>query len=288
MRRFVIGLAVVAATVAAQSATAATLTWNTCGDGPGSPGTCSFAVTESARTSSGTDPANTYTFAAVGQANTTDDPTKNADVRAYRTTGTNSIVGLGTVTRSRINVFNGGLGIDGLDSSDETNPQHAIDNVGADEFIVFRLPSNGMVNVSFKIGYLSGDADITMWLGGQLGTAAQGDAFALLGTSGFQWNQGQTLVNTYGYKTQTFLDVPTNTSRTMTIAGAAGRYLIIGAQHECTGSPCYSEHGEDHFKLMSVVANTPASPPSSVPYPGSIAMVGAGFIAVAAIRRIRR
>jgi hypothetical protein len=287
MRRLIIGLALGAVMATAQAVTAATLTWNTCAE------TCSFGVTSSVRSATGSDPANTYTFATVGTPNLLD-PSKNLEVRGYRTPSTGSpdgTVGMGPVTRTKINLFTGGLGLDSLDGSavNEASPAHAVDNNGADEFLVFKLPSNGMWNVGFTIGYKSGDADITVWLGGQAGTAAQGDAFALLDQGGFEWNQGQPLV-ALGYKSQTFLDVPTNSPQTLTVAGAAGRYLIIGAQHECaTPAPgCTGEHGEDYFKLMSVVANHGPTPPSSVPYPGSLAMVGAGFIAVAAIRRFRR
>jgi hypothetical protein len=265
-RAVTVGLAVLATLAIGRPfpAGAATLTWNTCQGN--SSGLCSFSVPASTRSSSGTGVDQVYTFDAR------EDATKDVDARAFRTQNND---GTGTVQKTTINIFGGGLGAGG-----EGSPQHAVDNVGPDEFIVFKLPSDTTRPLSLKIGFKDVDADITTWIGGKLGDASNDhDALALLLSGTFSWNQGNTLVNDHGYVQQTFLDVPTNTAQVFS-NNAAGRYLIIGARHEGTST---SDGGEDKFKLLSVAADQP----TQIPLPGSIVLLGAGLVGAAIVRRRR-
>jgi hypothetical protein len=187
-------LGVLSICFAGSTASAATLTWNTC-DGSGVLNLCTpqnpggGTIPESARSTVGSNPNKTWTFDAIGAA------TDQVDVRAFRT---GNSLGGGTIAPTASTIWGGGMGA----GSESSSPQHAVDNIGYDELLVFQLPANGMTPDSFRIGWRQGDADISTWIGGTLG--GPNDAFTLL-ASGFTWDEsGGDLTGLHGYVQQDF------------------------------------------------------------------------------------
>lgn len=253
-------------------------TWNTCK--PTCTGTP--APTPSNWVPPGTGPQLQYTFDSVPPPV----PTKQLDVFAFRTTGD---LGEGPLLQDTLRIFTGGLGIGKL--TDNTG-DHAVDNMGPDELLVFVFPEDDFVPFSFSIGWKGNDADIVTYIGG----SESDDLLTILLGDGFDWPSA--LVNDHGFVMQEFLDVPLHTDMEFT-NDASGRYLIVAARNEVdtvtstitTGSGKKKktttttrdvDGGEDSFKVQSIVAIEPAQ---SMPEPGTVTLLGAGLAALALRRR---
>ncbi|MGH2358732.1 MAG: PEP-CTERM sorting domain-containing protein [Candidatus Limnocylindria bacterium] len=209
------------------------------------------SVPESPRTSVGTGVDEVMTFTAIGN------PGMALVAQAFRTS---TKIGTGSVLKREITIFNGGLG-----AGPEGSPEHAVDNIGYDEFIVFQLPSDGSIPLSFTLGWRGGDADVATWIGGTLD--GSNDAVDLFVPGPFSWSGGAALT-AQGYSQKIFSNVPVNASQSF--SGASGRYLIIGARTEV--SKTSEEGGEDTFKLLQVVVDVPR-----VPEPATLLLLACGL-----------
>ena len=252
----VVGLGVallLSVVVPAGPAGAVTVTWNTCSS------TCS-GMTPSPVSSSGSGSSTILTFTGSGG--------QLLQAEAFQTH--NAFSSYGVIDKTTIAIFSGGLGAGG-----EGSPQHAVDNIGPDEFILFVFGQDTYIPQSFKIGYKSTDADVVTYIGG-----AGAGFLTSLQSGGFDWDTfiggGPGGFAALGFTKQTFLDVPTGVSQSFT-NGAAGKYLIIGAQNETTvcTTGCPKEGGEDAFKIQQVVGELP------VPEPGTLLLLTTGLVALA-------
>jgi hypothetical protein len=253
-------VALLAFLMAGGSATAGTVTWNTCKP------TCVNALVASDRA---VVSASTMTFEAVdGQVLTAE---------AFRTAGANAPYG--TVAPTTITIWTGGLGA----GPETTSPNHAVDNSGRDEFIVFTFDQDSYIPKSFTLGWVSGDADVVTYIGGA------GTAFLdALHAGTFDWDTfiggGAGGYADLGFVRQVFgsdsTSVPVGVAQNFT-NDAMGRYLIIGARNESVcGSTSCTEGGEDYFKIEQIVGKQ-----VTVPEPGTTLLLLSGLAGLLIARR---
>lgn len=248
----------------AGSADGSPLTWNTCL----SP-CCYYSLTSSVRIVSGGNPSGSTEADVVFTFQALEDATKTIVTRGFESQNTD---GTGNAVKAEIKIWGGGLGVNSSTypaSSDEGSPDHAVDNHGPDEFIVYELPADNTKPLSFKIGWKYSDADIKTWIGGALSL----DLLDLLALGTFNWNQGNTLVSSYGFVAESFSNVVENTAQSFT-NDAVGRYLVIGAQ---SGSD-----NQDYFKVLQLTASVP------VPEPALPVLLWLGLLGVTAQAARRR
>lgn len=270
----------------AQGATIEYYTWNTCEGGTdnkcaGPSG--NNTLTESVRGFGSSTPGIGVFDAIESAVNTVISSPADGDdlqVRAYNSGTT----GLNFISSTQLSIFSGGLGA-GYESS--WNGEHAVDNIGFDEFLVLKLPEKMSVT-SFMIGWPdeSGNSrpDINVWVG----TTTED----LLAESTFdeQWNRGgflNTLANA-SWQAFTFLNVDDLVVQSFASA-PMGNYVIVGARHEyCSILGCLIDKGNDTFKLLQLTAEYDpggGGPPQDVSEPGTLAILGLGLAGIGALRR---
>lgn len=141
------------------------------------------------------------------------------------------------------------------------NPSHQVDNVGADDWILFTF-SEAVDITSIRIDpYGTYDRDVSYWVG-TVSTPLNlhGVNYNGLDDRGF----GNRIDQTYSTGSSA-LNVP--------IAGGRVNAILFGARIEGSGA-------NDYFKITGLTADvtrTPPPPTHSVPEPTSLALMGAGL-----------
>jgi hypothetical protein len=226
--------------------------------------------------------AATWTYASTGPASNSG---LTATASAY--SATNNATATMTATTA---YYGGGLGVT---TSGETlsSPQHAIDNNGAIESVLISF-SNGLggitsadkVNLSsITVGWSNGDTDFSVYA--YTGTATPSTTPLGLTYSNLTSNSWA-LIGHY------------NNSGTGTFAitnSVYSSHWLIGAYN---GLGSGMDKGDDYFKLASVTGTkcpttgtlpngcgNGGTPPSGVPEPGTILLMGAGLLGLTRMSR---
>jgi hypothetical protein len=217
-----------------------TYTWNT-----KSPGGSSYSGNGSQ-----------YTFTSNGET---------VKVRSYSLSG---LTTSSTFQTSTVGIYDGGLGV--TSNGESGSPNHAVDNVGRFDFLLFEFESADFTNFGFQIGWKSGDSDIEVWVG----NAAAGLNLTNSGLCSGSCNY-EDLDNMGFGPSQTFSNVALNT--TQSVSGSlSGRYLLV------SGRLTYDT--DDYFKV-SLINGTQ---PGQVPEPSSLALLAAAVAGVGFASRKRR
>ncbi|MCP5244948.1 MAG: PEP-CTERM sorting domain-containing protein [Burkholderiales bacterium] len=174
---------------------------------------------------------------------------------AYSTTDNS---GTTEFEKATLTVWSGGLGVKNPDQSNEnSSPNHALDDNGRDELIVFENGDPGNYFTGFKIGWRYSDSDISAWVG-SLSTNYDftGTRFSDLAGMGF------TKVD--------FSNVPTNTQRSL--GSLAGNYLILAPS---------ADSNSEYVKISQVSGEIP----NKVSEPGIMALFAVTLMGLWANRR---
>lgn len=206
----------------------------------------------------------------------------NVRVGAFATTGTGFISG-------QVWSWNtGGLGVINSDETDTTGP-HAIDSHNGIDSIVLNFANlaslssltlgwNGYDHSTATGDVTYGDSDLSVyaWTGSFAGPSTyltSDSGWTLIGNYG---NVGKTADNTQALATS----VVSSYWLISALGGSSGSSCGSTARNDSTHDKCV-----DAFKLLSVAGTTFTPPPTGVPEPGSLALLGLGALGLVAARR---
>lgn len=175
--------------------------------------------------------------------------------RAY---STNNNSGSGDFEKATLTVWSGGLGVRNPDQSNEySSPNHALDDRGRDDLIVFENNDVGNYFTGFKIGWYQNDSDVSAWAG----TLAANFDFTGIGFSDLAG---------LGFTKVDFSNVGVNTMQSL--GALAGNYLILTPRNDSNS---------DYVKVKQISARTP----NKVSEPGLLALFGIAALGAVIGRR---
>jgi hypothetical protein len=198
--------------------------------------------------------------------------TNNATASTANTLGSTSISSTTSykLEDAYLYVYDGGIGVKNRDASSSTSsygdnsennsPEHSVDNNQRYDSVLFSFSEAIDLN-SVSIGWWNNDSDISVLRYDGAGVASDiaGKTYAQLLTSG--WN----LVSQNAASTA---------SNKVLDGSTASSYWLIGAANPLLGTVMDSKR--DYVKILAL-AGTVKVPPSGVPEPGTLLLMGAGL-----------
>lgn len=197
-----------------------------------------------------------------------------------------------------------GLPTSGLDANEGISPEHAIDNNGRVDSILFTFTGGAVNLTSFSAGWVQTDSDYTVLAYTGTGTPASlaGQSYAgllangwkLIGNYNGTGNASNSSDHTTGTGAHNFANFNNGTT---TVNNIFSSYWLIGALNTFVGGDA-TKAGNDYFKLISLAGcDCSTAPPGTpgcggggngAPEPGTLLLMSAGFIGLARINRQRK
>ena len=250
-------------------------------------GDTNFLTGNGQYTDGGTNYGNTITWAGS---------TSGSSVTVSAWSTTNVVGGVAKFEAAYIGNYGGDLGVTGQPSAAQAGnheldptthqtspPEHAIDNIGAYDALLFSFASS--VNLAdVSIGYptnsaMDSDATILYWAG-------SGDPTKSTSTGGGLTARTITDLTSNGWKVATNEQLMLGNNATNISPSIASSYWLVGAYMNIGGTvPTTVNGGNDYFKVNGLT-----TAPRVVPEPGTLALFGIAGVALFAGRRrtIRR
>ncbi len=161
--------------------------------------------------------------------------------------------------KATLTVWDGGLGVKSAGES-SGSPQHALDNNGKKELIVFENNATDYSFTGFGIGWKYNDSDISAWVGSEVaGFDFTGKKFADLAGLGFT--------------KMDFSNVPTNT--TQSLGSLTGNFLILAPNFT-------ADSKSDYVKIDQISGFITPPPPTNISEPGMLALMCIALVALGA------
>lgn len=184
--------------------------------------------------------------------------------------------------QGQLQSWSGGLGVKHADNETDSSPQHATDNHGRLESILYSF-EQAISLTQVNITWYSNDSDITVlaFTGGSfdVNSNLKGLSYANLLTNGWE------LVGHYS-------DLHSTGNKTAVNTDISSSYWLIGAANSLGQSGSGLDSNLDYVKIGALAATvntqfTPPPPPTGVPEPGTLALFGLGALMLARARARR-